>query len=218
MINIFSTLGFGLLLGIKHAFEADHLIAVSTILTGQKSTRKAALVGTFWGIGHTTTLFIVGLCVLILRLSIPEPIAQKLEVLVGIMLVVLGIQNLIKKTDSHTHEHKHDALSHTHMHHSHQHQHQHGKSFIIGMVHGLAGSGALMVLVLSLINSIWQGVVYILLFGFGSTVSMTIMSLLIGVPLSKSLTVFNKAEKYIRIVAGTISIVFGIFIIFTMLH
>lgn len=215
-MNEFYTLGFGLLLGIKHAFEADHLIAVSTMLTEKKSPQRAALIGTFWGIGHTTTLFMVGLSVLLLRLSIPQAIAERLEIIVGVMLIILGTQAIRKKVVSHEHEHTHGSITHSHLHKDHRHQHK--KSFFIGMVHGLAGSGGLMVLVLSLINSVWQGILYILLFGLGSTISMTFMSLVIGLPLSKSLTVFNKTERYIRLIAGTISILFGTSIIYSLLH
>ncbi|OGK20287.1 hypothetical protein A2866_06410 [Candidatus Roizmanbacteria bacterium RIFCSPHIGHO2_01_FULL_39_8] len=215
-MNELYTLGFGLLLGIKHVFEADHLIAISTMLTEKKNPQKAALIGTFWGIGHTTTLFVVGLSVLLLRLSIPQAIAERLEIIVGLMLIVLGVQSIRKKVVSHEHKHTHGSISHSHLHQDHTHQHK--KSFFIGMVHGFAGSGALMVLVLSLINSVWQGILYILLFGLGSTISMTFMSLVIGLPLSKSLTVFNKTEQYIRLLAGMISVLFGISIIYSILH
>jgi sulfite exporter TauE/SafE len=203
-------------LGIKHAFEADHLIAVSTMLAGQRNASRAALIGTFWGVGHTTTLFVVGLFVLLLRLSIPSHIAERLEVIVGVMLVLLGMQAIRRKIETHEHEHIHDGIKHTHLHSEHKHQHR--KSFFIGMVHGLAGSGSLMVLVLSLINSTWQGILYILLFGLGSIISMTFMSLLIGIPLSRSLTVFNKAENYIRLIAGVVSILFGVSIIYSVFY
>lgn len=215
MINIFYTFGFGLLLGIKHAFEADHLIAISTMLTEQKNPYRAALIGTFWGIGHTTTLFIVGLFVLLLRLSIPPLVAERLEIFVGIMLIILGIQAIIKKVTIHKHNHTHGNIVHSHQHEDHFHRHR--KSFLIGIVHGLAGSGALMVLVISLIQSIWQGIIYILLFGLGSIISMTLMSLIIGIPFFKSFTKFNQAEYYLRVLMGTISIIFGTSIIVTVL-
>lgn len=210
-MTIFSTLGFGLLLGIKHAFEADHLIAVTTMLHEQKDARRAALVGTFWGIGHTTTLFVVGLIVLVLRVSIPEAIAVRLEGIVGVMLILLGIQAILKKNILHTHSHAHEGESHSHLHTNHHHQHK--KSFLIGTIHGLAGSGALMVLVLSLVQSVWEGIVYIALFGIGSTIGMTLMSLFLGVPLSKSLAMFNKTERYVRVGMGIVSIIFGLFVL-----
>lgn len=213
-MSLLSILGFGLLLGIKHAFDADHLIAVSTILAEHKNSKRAALIGTFWGIGHTTTLFIVGLAVLLLRLTIPEPIAEKLEGAVGVMLVLLGVQAILQKLDLKEHSHSHEDGTHTHIEESHSHRHK--KSFLIGSVHGLAGSGALMVLVLSLITSVWEGVLYIIVFGLGSTLSMTLMSLLIGIPFAKSMALFSKTERYIRVVMGSISVLFGGYILYSL--
>lgn len=207
-----STLGFGLLLGIKHAFDADHLIAVSTILHREKQPARAALIGAFWGIGHTSTLLVVGLAVLILKLSIPVIVAERIELVVGIMLVVLGIQAMTRKGELHEHAYTHGSQTHTHPHFDHRHQHT--KSFLIGTVHGLAGSGALMVLVLSLINSVWEGMLYILVFGIGSTVSMSMMSLLLGIPVSRSLSVIAKAEQYLRAGIGLVSVAFGSAIIY----
>ncbi len=211
-MNEIYALSFGLLLGIKHAFEADHLIAVSTMLAEHKNTKKAAFIGMFWGIGHTTTLLIVGLFVLFLSLSIPEYIASRLEGIVGMMLIMLGIQSITNSSHGHNH------LTIPNLENTNQTAKRlHKKSFLIGMVHGLAGSGGLMILVLSLIHSVWEGVLYILLFGIGSIISMSAMSLLIGIPLSKSMRVFKKTERYIRIIAGVISILFGIFIIISLL-
>src|SRR3989338_3772304 len=100
------TFGFGLLLGVKHAIEADHVIAVSTIVSEQRSPSKAALVGTYWGVGHTTTLFIVGIVTLLLKVSIPERISLLLELLVGFMLIILGTKSILKRNISyHTHIH-----------------------------------------------------------------------------------------------------------------
>jgi len=211
MINLLPTLGFGFALGIKHAVEADHLIAVSTMLSEHKNPYRAALIGTFWGIGHTSTLFIVGLGVLLLRISIPEATTQKLELLVAVMLIILGIQSLYKRSQVHEHEHRHGEMIHIHMHQNHTHQHR--KSFIIGSLHGFAGSGALMILVLSLIKTVWEGIVYIIIFGIGSTLGMTIVSLVIGIPFSKSLKAFASAEKFLRLGMGTLSILFGIYIL-----
>lgn len=217
MINAVTTLGFGLLLGIKHAFEADHLIAVSTILAQQNSVKRAALIGTFWGIGHTTTLFAIGLAVLFLRLSIPEYISQKMEILVGFMLILLGIQSVLTKPalPQNEHEHDHDKLNHAHLHQSQF--HQHGRSFLIGSVHGLAGSGAMMLLVLSVVHSVREGIFYIILFGIGSTFSMTLLSLLIGIPFAKSMAGFSGIEKYIRMIIGSVSVIFGIIIVYNLL-
>lgn len=214
-MTILPTFGFGFVLGIKHAFDADHLIAVSTMLYEHKNPYRVALIGTFWGIGHTTTLFIVGLGVLLLRISITEPVAERLELAVGVMLIILGIQTILKRSYVHKHAHSHGEVTHTHFHQNHNHQHR--KSFIIGSIHGFAGSGVLMILVLSLVKTVWEGIIYIILFGIGSTLGMTIITLIIGIPLSKSLKVFANTERFLRIGMGSLSILFGLFVLRSVL-
>lgn len=210
-----STLFLGFLLGLTHALEADHLIAVSTTVTSSKNPFKAATVGMFWGIGHTTTLFLVGLIVLVLHITIPENLSIGLEGLVGIMLIGLGITTLRKKDNSvHEHEHEHSGESHTHLHTSHAHRHK--RSFLIGTIHGLAGSGALMVLVLSTINSVMQGIIYIILFGVGSIAGMSVMSFLFGLPLSIS-SRFIRMNHMLHRILGCISIIFGAFVLYETL-
>lgn len=207
------TLFFGFILGIKHAFDADHLLAITTALTEQKNPFKAALLGTFWGIGHTLTLFIIGILVLFFNLSIPEKISMNLELLVGIMLIALGLGTITKRNlKIHHHVHKHDGIAHSHLH-SPQH-HQHRRSFLIGIVHGLAGSATIMILVISTIKSLITGIYYILLFGFGSIIGMTLVSFFIGIPFIYSMEKFTQGEKYIRIIAGSFSIIFGSYIFF----
>lgn len=196
MPSVFFTLILGFILGIKHAFEADHIIAISTIVTEQKNPIKAALVGTFWGLGHTTTLFIIGVLVLLLKLSIPENISLIFELFVGVMLVILGVR-AIKQGRIILHAHR-----------------KHHTSFLIGIVHGLAGSGALMILVLSTISSLAQGLYYILLFGLGSTLGMSAMSFLVSLPFIFSASKFPQMEKYLRLIAGTLSILFGLLMVY----
>ena len=217
MNQSFLTLLLGFLLGVEHAFEADHMVAVSTMVTQHQNPLKAALVGTFWGVGHTTTLFIVGIIVLLLKIQIPTKFSFTLEMLVGFMLVFLGIRVLRQRNDSpHTHQHKHDDQTHIHAHYheSHKHWHKHYHSFLIGLIHGLAGSGTLMILVLSTIRDIIQGIYYILLFGIGSIIGMTIISFAVGIPFILSTKRFPAIEKYLRTIAGILSIGFGISIIY----
>ncbi|OGE32157.1 hypothetical protein A3C59_00325 [Candidatus Daviesbacteria bacterium RIFCSPHIGHO2_02_FULL_36_13] len=191
------TLFLGLLLGIKHAFEADHVLAVSTIASGQKNPFKAAVVGAFWGIGHTTTLFIIGIMVLLLRISIPESLGLLLEGLAGVMLIILGIR--VFKNKSSVNYHKHTT------------------PFLIGLIHGLAGSGVLMILVLSTITELITGLYYILLFGIGSIIGMSLMSFLIGIPFSYSSSRFPKIETNLRLISGSLSIIFGLVIIYQII-
>lgn len=208
---------FGFLLGIKHAFDTDHVVAVSTMISEFKNPLHAALVGTFWGFGHTTTLFIVGLIILLLKISIPENVSLFFELIVGFMLVFLGIKAVWQgKINLHQHSHQHEdtAHSHLHFHGFAKHFHRHHKSFFIGVVHGLAGTGALMILVLSTVQSIFEGIYYILIFGIGSIVGMSLISVALGYPIIFSSQKFPKAEKYIRITTGILSIMIGIILIY----
>lgn len=196
-------LGFGL--GIKHAFEADHVIAVSTIVSSQKDPLKSALIGTFWGIGHTTTLFVIGLFVLLFKISIPESISSLLEFLVGIMLVGLGMLTILQAKKITDMEKEHIEA------HQKKRLHQHHRSFLVGSVHGLAGSGALMLLVLATVSSTVEGMYYILLFGLGSIIGMNLMSILVGLPFIISAKTFPNIEKYLRFIAGIVGILFGMY-------
>lgn len=208
---------FGLLLGLKHAFDVDHLIAVATLVTEYKNTFKAVLIGVFWGIGHTTTLFIIGLTVLLFKIKIPERVSLSLELLVALMLIALGIHALKSDTQPlHSHSHHHDAgETHTHPHTDHRHVHHH--SFAIGAVHGLAGSGALMIFILSSYRSLVGGLIYILFFGIGSIVGMTIMSVVIRLPFiyaAKKFATVSHVEKNLRLTAGLVSSGFGLWIVY----
>lgn len=216
MQGSFFILSLGFIIGLKHAIEADHLIAVTTLVSEHKNPFRSALIGTFWGIGHTTTLFLIGLGVLLLNISIPQNISLFFEMLVGVMLILLGLRAIRGGSYKiHEHKHKHGESEHIHLHHR-SHHHAHKRSFIVGMIHGVAGSGALMLLVLATIKSFLLGIYYILLFGLGSIVGMTILSLFIGLPFAFTATRFQLVEKYLRIVAGVISIVFGLSLVYTI--
>jgi len=202
-----STLALGFFLGLTHALEADHMIAVSTMVTKSKNPFSAAFVGMFWGIGHTTTLFLVGLIVLVLQVSISKTVSTSLEGIVGIMLLFLGINTLRNTTQTmHEHEHVHNGKPHSHIHTNHSHRHK--RSFLIGTIHGLAGSGALMILVLSTISSVLEGVIYIILFGVGSIAGMSVMSLIFGLPMSYSQR-FVRLNKLVHLCVSFISVGFG---------
>jgi len=164
-------LGLGFLLGVEHAFEPDHIVAISSLISKEKNLKKTTILGAIWGVGHTTTLFLAGIIILTLKITIPKTIALSLEFLVGLVIIFLGfyvIRNIIEKK-KHIHKHTHNGRTHTHIH-SHkgtdQHTHYH-QSFSVGLIHGLAGSAALMLLILSTFNSLIIGIIYILLFGIG---------------------------------------------------
>jgi high-affinity nickel permease len=215
--HLITLLGLGLLLGLKHALDADHVVAVSTIVSQTGSLKKSSFYGVIWGLGHTVTLLIAGGIILGFKLAMPDKMALGFEFLVGIVLVILGldvIRRMIKEK-IHVHAHDHSGISHTHFH-SHgkrtTHSHAH-KSFIVGMVHGLAGSAALTLLVLSTVKSVFQGLMYILVFGAGSIAGMFIVSTIIGLPFVLAAK-FEKMHTLIGFLAGTISIVLGIMIMY----
>lgn len=213
MPSLLFTLFLGFLLGLKHAFEPDHVIAVSTITAEQKNPLKAVLVGTFWGLGHTTTLFIIGIIVLLLRVSIPEKLSLSLEGLVGLMLIILGLRVLRQNESLHSHKHQHDKKEHQHYHLAGKKgYHRHHISFMVGLIHGIAGSGALMLLVLSTITSLLEGLYYILIFGLGSSLGMSLMSFIIGVPFIYTKNKLPKLENYLKIGAGVLSVIFGVIV------
>jgi high-affinity nickel permease len=223
--TLITTLGLGFILGLKHALDADHIVAVSTIVSEHKSISKSTLVGTFWGLGHTASLFLVGLLVILLRLVIPPKLALLMEFGVAVMLVLLGgnaIWKFFRGKKVHIHAHEHDGLSHTHIHlheegkektHRHNHLIQFGsKPFLVGLVHGIAGSAALMLLVLTTIPSPLAGLLYIIIFGLGSIGGMLMMSSLIGIPFVFTANKFTVINQGIRVLAGISSMAFGIFL------
>lgn len=210
--HLLSILGLGLLLGLKHALDADHVVAVSTITSQTKSLRKAARIGAFWGLGHTTTLLIAGGIVLAFGLTIPARIGLGFEFIVGIMLVILGGRVLwrIRKDRLHIHHHEHGDGAHTHLHaHANSSTHQHGHvSFAVGMVHGLAGSAALMLLVLATVRSLPLGILYILIFGLGTMLGMAAITALISLPFLVAARM-QRVHTGLTLAAGLASITIG---------
>ena len=222
---LIATLGLGFVLGLKHALDADHIVAVSTIVSEHKSIFKSSLVGTFWGLGHTVSLFLIGLLVILLRLAISPRVALWMELGVAVMLVLLGaniVWKFFRGKRIHIHTHEHDGLTHAHIHlhegeeeyHNHYHLIKFGtKPFFVGLVHGVAGSAALMLLVLTTIPSPLAGILYILIFGIGSIGGMLIMSSLISLPFIFTANKFGAINEGIKVFAGILSIVFGFFLV-----
>ena len=227
-LGTFGLLALGLVYGLKHATEVDHIVAVSTIVSEHRKLSHAALVGALWGAGHTASLIIVGTIVLVLRTAISDQLAGWLEFGVAFMIIGLGISALFKalvaRSALHIHSHAHDGVSHLHLHFHEQgsaHEgtgiiHSHAvsriglKPTLVGMMHGLAGSAALTLLVLTQIQSFGLGLLYLAIFGIGSIVGMMVMSGLVGLPFalsSKKLTGFHYA---LQLVAGVFSITFGL--------
>ena len=224
---LWTTLALGFVLGLRHALDADHLAAVSTFVTEERSLLRSSLIGVSWGLGHTAALLVFGLGVAAFRFALTPRFSQFLEFLVGCMLVLLGgnvLYKLAKGRALHVHTHAHDGGPHTHLHmhaaeagHDHPHQHRtlrlNGRPFVVGVVHGLAGTAALMMLVVSAIPSLWLAAGYILIFGVGSIGGMTVMSLLMTVPLTLAARRLGLIERLIRLAAGLFSLVFGLYLV-----
>jgi len=219
-----SILLFGFLLGLKHAVEADHVAAVSTIASEHSSIVRSSLVGAWWGIGHTISLMLAGAAIVLFRIGISERLSLFFEFLVGLMLIGMGANALLKLMRGghlHMHAHRHGGRAHTH---PHIHdgkaepdlQSHHGLSLqrrplFVGMMHGLAGSGTLMLLVLSTIRQPAPAFIYLLVFSVGSTCGMMIMSALVGLPAKLTAQRFRSANTIMRAIAGTFSVLLGTF-------
>jgi sulfite exporter TauE/SafE len=199
-------------------------VAVSTIVSRNNSIARSSVAGTLWGLGHTASLLICGGVVLALRLSVPESFAAGTETAVAIMLVLLGVNALwhwAKTSKLHIHFHTHDGRRHIHFHvhsaaetavHTHRHILRIGfRSFLIGMVHGLAGSGPLMLLVAAAVPSFLTGLIYILLFGLGSIGGMLMLSSVISIPFVLSARRYHTFNNGLRLVTALASIGAGVF-------
>lgn len=221
-ISTASVLTIGLVFGLKHAVEADHLAAVSTIVSERKSLLSSSLVGGLWGLGHTISLLIAGVAVLLLHIEISEKTALALEFCVALMLIALGANALRKLSRGklHFHSHEHGALAHLHPHihrgptegpaHTHHGLGLNTRPLLIGMVHGLAGSAALMLLVLSTVKSSFVGLLFIAVFGVGSIGGMLIMSALVSLPLQLTAARFRRANRAVQMIAAMFSLGLGL--------
>lgn len=226
MLNI---LLFGFLIGLRHAIEADHVMAVAT-LTADKKPQKVVQQGVAWGLGHTLTLLVIGGIVLYADALIPSKVANMLELIVGVMLLVLGgdlIRRVAKKHwHMHTHEHS-NGVSHNHLH-SHAvkidpeatwHDHFHPRelplrALLVGMMHGLAGSAALVLLTLQSVQSPLIGVFYLIIFGFGSIAGMALLSICIAIPMRHSLLQTGKLRNGLSGVVGISTMLLGAYTIY----
>lgn len=221
-------LTLGLVFGFKHATELDHVIAVSSIVSQQRSVVRSSLVGGLWGIGHSISLLVVGALVLGLRIAIPQMLAAWLEFSVAIMIIVLGVSALVRalrrRGHLHSHQHSHDGNTHVHVH-FHEPQNRHAaevkshshavtrvgvKPLLVGAVHGLAGSAALTLLILTQVSSVWLGLFYLIMFGVGSALGMMLMSSLISLPFVLSGGRLNGVNSGLQALAGCLSIAFGL--------
>lgn len=196
MLSAFSVALLGFLLGLRHATDADHVVAVTTIVARERTLRRAAWIGALWGIGHTFTVFVVGGTIVAFRLVIPPRLGLMLEFGVAIMLILLGFSNLRADTPARGHGHTHEF--------------DHRRPLIIGTVHGLAGSAAVAILVLTAIPDTGWALAYLLVFGVGTIVGMMLVTVLLAAPAVYAGERVARLQGSIRIAAGALSIVFGL--------
>jgi hypothetical protein len=202
-LSALSILFIGFLLGMKHATEADHLAAVATLATRQTSFAQTMVQGAAWGVGHTVTLMIFGGVVLALGKSIPENLAQSLELAVGVMLIVLGIDVLQRLARQKVHFHAHRPARKAPL-----------RALTVGMMHGMAGSAALILLTLQSVPSVALGFLYIALFGAGSIIGMATLSIAIAVPLRLSARRLAWMHNAMTLAIGAFSLGLGAFVVY----
>jgi ABC-type nickel/cobalt efflux system permease component RcnA len=221
------------MIGLIHAFEPDHISAVSTqlLVKNKNSSKKIALKevsiisslrGAIWGMGHTSSIILIGLIIAGLSLNIHNNFFLGAELIVGFMLIVLGILTISNKKifkQKHFHPHNHsNGISHTHFHNheqDHKQNHTH-KAFLIGTIHGIAGSGSLVALTASTMVNFETMIYFLILFGIGSTIGMTAISGVIGIPFAL-LSKIKQTTKYLKYVVSCITFIIGLNIIFTIL-
>ncbi len=245
MTTLLGILFLGFFLGMRHATDSDHVIAVTTIVSRQRRISEAALTGIFWGIGHSLTLLVVGGAIILFGIVIPERVGMSLEFCVALMLILLGFLNLrgfkreltgVVERSAHKHPHQHGDYVHSHSHGHEPSEHGHaeeeipaarldrrfGRSriyhaarpIIIGVVHGLAGSAAVALLVLPIIREPVWAMAYLLVFGAGTIVGMMSITAAIAVPVAYSAHRFQFFNRWIAAGAGALSLLFGAFLVY----
>lgn len=222
---MFAILGLGFLLGMQHALEADHIAAVSSIAARRSRVGDIVKHGLTWGLGHTLTLFVFAGIAILLGRAIPESVAKPIEGAVGVMLIGLGAHVLWRLWRDRVHFHRHghaDGTVHFHAH-SHAgetlshvrtlHAHQHGfrwRTLLVGLMHGMAGSAALLVLAATQASSPAAGLGYVALFGIGSMIGMGALSAVIAVPIAVSARFLTVANHALQGAVGVVTVAIGL--------
>jgi ABC-type nickel/cobalt efflux system permease component RcnA len=223
---ILTTLALGFVLGLRHALDADHIAAVAALTESRGGLRRAVVNGASWGIGHALTIGLAGGTALLLKTAFPERLALAFEFAAAVMLIVLGVLALRGALQDrlHVHAHRHDGMTHAHLHfHARRHdaatagthRHPHAarlalRPFLVGTVHGLAGSAALAVLVLATMPTLLAGCVYLVVFGAGTMAGMALMSLVLSAPFLVAERRAAGLSRLLRAAAGAGSLVFGL--------
>jgi high-affinity nickel-transport protein len=250
MINFLSIVAIGFFLGVRHATDPDHVIAVTTIVSRQKKVSRAALTGAFWGLGHTLTIFVVGTAIILFGVVIPARVGLSMELSVALMLIILGAMNVtafvrsarsIAKVEAaaatvHTHHHSHGDYIHSHPHGHNPESHPHApdktpvarmdrlfgrralyrqlRPLLVGIVHGLAGSAAVALLVLTTIRDPRWAIAYLLVFGLGTVAGMMLITMSIASAFLFFGSSHAKFSARLGLVAGVVSLCFGLLLVY----
>ncbi|HVP44662.1 MAG TPA: hypothetical protein VMS96_14620 [Terriglobales bacterium] len=224
MIGLLSIIAMGFFLGMRHATDPDHVIAVTTIVGRQRNLARAALVGAFWGLGHTLTIFVVGTAIILFNLVIPPRVGLSMEFSVGIMLVVLGFLNIrgfLRSMPAHDPEVHPHPLSQTPLARldrlfARATLYQHLRPLVVGIVHGLAGSAAVALLVLTTVRDSTWAVAYLLVFGVGTIVGMMVIT--VGIASSFRVVARTQGiERRLAMASGLLSLAFGLVVAYQIL-
>ncbi len=198
---------FAAVVGFQHAFEADHLVAVSNIVSKRRSTLLAVKDGIFWGLGHTSTILLIGLIILVGKIAIPQQVFSYLEAGVGFMLIILGIYRLVKffkYKNNHVHLTSEDKNHHL--------------AYSVGIIHGLAGSGAMVLLVMTEIKDTFNSILYLLIFGIGSIIGMLVAAGFFSFPFSKRFANSELIQTILIFTSAILCIFLGCFIIYENIY
>jgi ABC-type nickel/cobalt efflux system permease component RcnA len=223
---LWSAVVLGFVLGLRHALDPDHVVAVSTIVSTESNWRRSSMIGSFWGLGHATSLLLLGGLIVALRINITELAASRLEIIVAVMLVGLGIVAIRAAHAGfrlHAHPHRHGSAEHAHLH-AHQahdqpvHEHVHVlrfgvRPFAIGLVHGVGGSGGLALLVMATAKSATEGFLYMAALALGALVGMGVLSGLLTLPLSALRSRYETLHLRFQLVSGFGSVGFGLWLL-----
>jgi hypothetical protein len=207
-MSLLAILALGFFLGMRHATDADHVMAVTTIVSRERSARSALWVGALWGVGHTATILVVGGMIVVFGLVIPPRVGLSMEFSVAVMLVVLGAMNLtgaMQRIDEAAHGAKHHPVD----------DKARGlrlRPLIVGVVHGLAGSAAVALLVLTTIRDAAWALCYLAIFGGGTVLGMMLLTSAMAVPVAAASHRFGSFERVLSRATGLASIAFGLFL------
>jgi high-affinity nickel permease len=223
--NFLAVTALGFFLGMRHASDPDHVIAVTTIVSQRRSISGAAAIGAVWGLGHTLTILAVGSGIIVFGWVIPPRVGLSTELSVGLMLILLGFMNLtgvlryFRETlathavgHGHSHEPDETSLGWLDRHFGALGPYRFVRPLLVGIVHGLAGSAAVALLVLATIRNPTWAVVYLLVFGLGTIVGMMLMTAAIVIPFAYTDKKLVRLNQGLRLASGVISLAFGLFI------